>query len=107
MVNMELTEKESKKDTVESMENQMPKYPWGLSISLDNDSLEKLGMEDEDFEAGQEFTIECRVKVMGFSEDETINDGVRKCVRLQITEMEVSDGSTEPEKMAKKLYKKR
>ena|SRR5579859_5842099 len=109
MVNMELDEKEGKKESVEAMENLEPKYPWGLQISLDNESMEKLGIEDEKFKVGEEYTIECRVKVIGVNEDETINDGVRKNMRCQIVEMEWSegDGTTEPEKMAKKMYRKK
>lgn len=106
MISMELTEKESKKDTVEAMEHVEPKYPWGLSISLNDESLEKLGWEDREFKRGEEIVLEIKVKVIGFSEQDTMQ-GEMKNVQLQITEMEVEDGTTEPEKFAKKTYKKR
>ena len=105
MIDVKFTPKEGKENTAEAAEMVAPSYPWGLSISLYNDSLEKLGLTDKKFSVGDEMTIECVVKVSGVSEDETINDGTRKRVGLQITEMGVKT-DTEEDKQAKGIYKK-
>jgi hypothetical protein len=107
MINMQVDEKDAKKETIEAIENEEPKYPWGLQLNMNNDELEKLGLMDEKIKVGDEIRIEAVCKVIGVNEDETLNEGIRKNVRYQITEMEIeTEEESEPQKMAKKIYKK-
>ena len=63
-----------------------PKYPWGLSISLTQDELEKLDVDHSDWEVGNVFHLHAFAKVTSISENETENG---KCCRveLQITHL--------------------
>lgn len=63
----------------------MPKYPWGTAIRLENETLEKLGVDISDWEVGDNFEILCEVKVTSKSENDTENGGKRCCAELQIT----------------------
>jgi len=62
-----------------------PRYPWGLSLSLDNDSLEKLGLTELPA-LGAETMLVARVKVTSVSSNES-EHGASKNVSLQITAM--------------------
>ncbi len=105
MIDMKVSKKDAEKETPEAIEQTEPKYPWGLQLNMDNDELKKLDLMDEKVEVGDEMTIRAVCKVLSVSEDESLNMGTRKNIRYQITEMEI-EGDTEPEKMAKKIYKK-
>ncbi len=83
-VSMELTKKErsSREETVLS---EAPTFPFGLSVHLDEDSLEKLNVKELP-EVGTEFEMVATVKVTSVSENET-DEGTRRSVALQITDM--------------------
>ena len=116
MVDMAKTPVEIKEEKAEmavpAMEGDMPKYPWGLCISLDNESLDKLGA-DADCEVGDLVHIMAMAKVTSVSQNET-TEGTNKRVELQIVQMSVEDESTEGDEEepvrrtvgAKNLYKK-
>ena len=106
MKKMELTAKESKKDTVEAKENEMPKYPWGLSFQLNNESLKKLSLMEHPFEIGDEVEIKAMCKITSVSAYENMKEDETKCVNLQIIEMDCKpEGGME--KTAKKVYKEK
>lgn len=65
-----------------------PEYPYGLSISLDNDSLDKLDLKSLPG-VGTEMVLEAKVKVTSASVSEYEGDGERKNMSLQITDMEL------------------
>lgn len=64
-----------------------PVYPWGLQVSLDHESLERLGMEALP-DAGAVFTVTARACVTAVSQDERAGpDGTpvaHRRVELQI-----------------------
>ena len=71
------------------------KYPYGLSLTLDADSLKKLGIKDLPT-VGDEFEIEAMVRVTSVSKNASeTNDSTR--VELQITKMMIE---TEEEEKA-------
>lgn len=82
---MKLTKKD-KSDLKESaVLSEAPEFPWGLSVNLDEDSLEKLKVEKLP-EVGDEFEMIATVKATAVSENED-EDGTRRSVSLQITDM--------------------
>lgn len=102
MKNMKMDEEEAKEYSPSSMASDAPEYPYGLQISLDDSSLEKLGL-DKLPEVGAEIEIRAVAEVCSVSENKTYEGEVERRVCLQITDMEVGRGSTDA---AKELYGK-
>jgi len=100
-VNMALTKSEKSDRKKETVLSEAPEFPFGLSVHLDNDSLEKLNVEELP-EVGSEFFMNTTVKVTSVSEHET-DEGASRSVSLQITEMELlhTKGESNP---GDKLY---
>lgn len=67
-----------------------PNFPFGLMISLDNDSLAMLKM-DQLPDVGESFSMVARVEVVGTSERENNKGDSFKNVDLQITDMALED----------------
>jgi hypothetical protein len=66
-----------------------PVYPYGLSICLCNDELEKLGL-DASCEVGDMITMECLAKVTSVSKNDT-TEGTKTRVELQIVAIATED----------------
>ncbi len=64
MVSMKRSEKDKRKDMGEpcGIESVAPDYPWGLTLNLGTDELEKLGLKTMPA-LGTEMTITAKVKV--------------------------------------------
>lgn len=106
---MKLSRKEAQADTVEASEQMAPQYPWGLSYSLNEEVLDKLGDSIDDYEVGETYYLYAKCKVTGKSEHEYENGPPRLCVDLQITDLliEDTDGDEEQEKkptIGERLY---
>lgn len=67
------------------------KYPYGLSVSLENESLEKLGLKNLP-KAGTIMTLTAQVKVRSV-EDRDSEEGSRRSMSLQITSMSLEGGT--------------
>lgn len=69
----------------------VPSYPWGLSVSLEEESLSKLGMDKRMLTVGETLQIVCMMRVTSVSESESErSDGSKNSccrVELQITDM--------------------
>lgn len=93
MVSMAHTPEEAKEEAAEMMPAtaSVPKYPYGLCISLDDDSLEKLGLAGDLPQVGDvvQFTAMARVTSASQNERETgEGKAEQECrVELQITDM--------------------
>lgn len=61
----------------------VPKYPYGTSISLDEKVLEKMGVDYSDWKVGDIFHIHAMAKVTSISEHES-QDGEKCCVSMQL-----------------------
>lgn len=92
LVSMKTTKKE--KDMLEpsvGSHSERPVYPYGLEISLNEESIEKLGLSSLP-QVGTEGTIFAKVKVTRVSETEDERNGKtikRKNLELQITDLSV------------------
>lgn len=104
LVDMKLDPKERKKEAELTWEP--PLYPYGLSISLDDEALEKLAMSDLP-DVGDTMTLTARVCVTSVSASEN-GVGARRNVSLQIEALGLSDevDSDDEDDPADKLYKK-
>ena len=65
-----------------------PEFPYGLSLELDETSLKLLGI-DKLPKVGSVLEIEARVVVKSTSERTQEGEGLKRCVSLQITDMEI------------------
>ncbi len=86
------------KETMPSLgmsRSEVNRYPYGLSISLDQDDLDKLGM-DADCAAGDMLHLHALAKVSSVSTNDT-ESGMRCRIELQITHLEVEDEDAENE----------
>jgi hypothetical protein len=103
LVSMKIDPKEREKKYAESAIVDRPAYPYGLSIHLDDDALEKLGLSKLP-EVGTELALVAVVDVTSVSENDSGAGAVRSA-SLQITSM-----CLEAKKAAKstveKLYSK-
>lgn len=86
MIDMSITPDE-RKDSMPAIADanpeNMPRYPFGLAIRFDDESLKKLEVDIGDWEVGDSFDLTCEAKVTSKSEHDT-NDGKKCCVELQI-----------------------
>lgn len=90
MTNMALTKTERKTSTDMAVESEKPKYPFGLEVRLDDETLSKLGVEELP-KVGMKLILEARVVVESVSEAERTNRKPQRHVGLQITDMSLSE----------------
>lgn len=90
LVDMKRTKKEAKDNSPEVAKSSMEeKYPWGLSITLEKESLEKLGIDVSKCGIGDKVMIEAECEVSNISMSERIKGQDQKTLGLQITRMAV------------------
>lgn len=97
LIDMQLTPEEAKEATAccsDGGEKEGPKYPWGLSISLGDEVLEKLGISTLP-QVGQRMKLVAVVEVCSTSQYNN-QDGTDKGVSLQITQMGLEGDTPDP-----------
>ena len=102
LINMKMKSKEAE-EIMESKAMDGPKYPYGLSLHLDMDTLEKLGMVELP-EVGKEMSLMAKVKVESTHQCQNMSGEENKSMSLQITDMAL-EAVKEPTDIVKKLYK--
>lgn len=93
MRNLSLSEKEKNEGAGHSIVADSPKYPYGLSLSLDPETVKKLELGV--VQVGQKMMALCMVEVTRVSSESTWGDSKELSVTLQITDMEVRPGKEE------------
>lgn len=94
MIDMKMSKEEAKEygeSPVTSDSENQERYPWCLRFDLNDEVLEKCGVETLP-SVGDEMTITCKVKVIGTRQSATQNTDNRS-VELQITELDLPIGS--------------
>lgn len=91
--------------------SEISQYPWGLTLTLTHDELEKLGVDISNFEVGDMFHLAAMTKVTSVSENET-EAGKCSRVELQIVALGAESEDAENEQISRKKaatirYKKR
>lgn len=84
-------------DEREIKASSVPLYPYGLCISLEEDSLKKLGLDGAGAEPGDGIQLIAMAKVTNASAREQADGSTRRCVELQITHMALGPEHTEVE----------
>ena len=87
LINMQNTPAEAQQ-MVNPSATEAPRYPWGLNICLNDDSLEKLGVKALPA-VGTEVTIIAKATVAATRENATEGDGTHSSMDLQITDMQL------------------
>lgn len=96
MEDMKLTKKEKKESGDLCCSHSSQEYPWGLSITLEETALKKLGIKNLP-EAGEQ----CRIKAIGIvtSVSSSASDKeARRSISIQITELDAGFDSGEFDK---------
>lgn len=96
---IDMAKSESAAETTPLMP-QENKYPYGLQITLDTESLQKLGVDHSDWEIGDVFPLDILAKVVSKSANESENGGNYCSVSLQITHI----GAEEAEESSSEAY---
>lgn len=104
---MAYTKAEAKEEQAEETgTGDLPKYPWCLSLYLNDEVLKKLGM-DAMPGVGTDLLLTAKVQVTGTSTRQNLDSEAENCVDLQITAMDLSKSMTTDERQmraAGKLY---
>lgn len=109
MTSMALTAEEAKREYGDCApcsadgEDNGPKYPWGLSICLSNESLQKLGIGL--IPVGTEVVIMAKAQITGTSERERLKGEKTQDMDIQLTAIDLAIGTGGPVD-AGKLYPK-
>ena len=105
LTNMQLSTEEAKtEDGAPDAAENGPRYPYGLCLYLDKDSMEKLGITDLP-EVGASISIIARADVTSISARKSQGGEDSKSIDLQITDLSI--GGAGPDlmtKSAKMLY---
>lgn len=93
MANLQLTKEEAKEEMGEMCGGDMPMFPCGTSLYLDDDTLKKVGLTELP-KVGTSMPGQVVMKVTGTSQraymDKDGKEEMRTCVDLQITDMELA-----------------
>ncbi len=90
---MKVTKAEAKAEAAEAIgaADTQPEFPWGLSIAIDDDTMQKLGMTTVPT-TGKRFTITALAVVTNTSQYSTVGKDGESSFSLQITAMELMPG---------------
>lgn len=70
----------------------MPMYPWGLELRLNDDIIKKLGVTLPD--VGGEVIITAKASITGKNARKEADGDTKSSMELQITDMEISASTT-------------
>ena len=90
MAMIDMKQKPEREEAPGAIEAEQPQYPYGLSISLEKDQLEKLGITELP-KVGDKMMVHANAIVKTVSAYDT-QSGSDQRVELQITEMELAAG---------------
>jgi hypothetical protein len=107
LVSMKITkaDRDARMEMSAPSEKDAPAYPWGLSLNLDTDVLDKLDVDLDDYKVGETVTLCVQCEVTSLSINETRGSGENKSLGLQITDLGfMDDESEDAESKTKALY---
>lgn len=77
-----------------------PEYPWGLNVTLNKETLDKLGKSITDFAIGSEHTVAVVMKVQDLSKNVSENYD-SESVGLVITQMDLGEVKSDAARASK------
>lgn len=98
LISMKLTPKEQKDQTDSCCDVAPREFPWGLQLSLDADTLEKLNTGV--LKVGEEvlvFAVATVKSIRSFEDDS--NDEIDTSMELQITDLGIAEKTSRAERM--------
>ena len=99
MVNMQMSAEEAREYSEPTPPDEQPRYPYGLCLDLDDDSLAKLGITSLPA-VGATMTMTAKVTVTRTGAYQTQGSDQEMSLGLQITDMELSDpGRTQADRI--------
>lgn len=98
MVSMKTTKKEGL--TEEAKDYEEPEYPYGTSITINDEKIAALGLDKA--AVGNEMMITAKVKVTSKSEYDSEDSGKNASIEMQITDIMVEAG--DKESLSDKMY---
>jgi len=93
LINMQMSAEEAKEYTEPSLAEQ-PKYPWGLCITLNDESLDKLNVKTLPT-VETVVTIIAKATVSRISENQTQGGESERSMDLQITDLQLDGLETD------------
>ena len=93
LVNMAMSDEERQEQYGDDASPDLPKYPYGLRLDLDDDALEKLGITSLP-DVGTKMMITCQVEVCSTGAYQTAGSEKETSLGLQITDMEIGNSPT-------------
>jgi hypothetical protein len=70
-----------------AVKSERPEYPWGLQLNLENESIEKLGLDISKMHPGQTGKLICEFEIRRIGNEKMADGKERKELSLQITSM--------------------
>lgn len=111
MVDLRRTEEEKEKSFKETSycsPSSQPDYPYGLCLSFDQETLEKLNMDNDDVCVGDMIHLHAMAKVTSVSRNDNETLGPQCRIELQLTNIapmeDESDEDDEEKGILSKLY---
>lgn len=96
MTDMRLSPSEAEDSIMPSTsDNDAPAYPYGLSICLTDDELDKLDMSGEDVSVGDMLHLHALARVTSVSSTDTEGGGKRTRIELTLTNIAVPESEDE------------
>lgn len=97
LIDMKYSQKEKVEESKENVPSadSMPDYPYGLTINLEKEQLDKLGLTE--YEVGDELNISAVGKITMVRSSERENDPEEASVTIQITQLELQDADEQAE----------
>lgn len=99
MVNMKMAAKEAATPSTVIGPAEEPEYPYGLALTLDDDSLKKLGLSVDGLKVGQAMELHARAEVKSLSKSESEGEQ-HQSVGLQITDLGMGPAAKRDGEMA-------
>lgn len=105
MINMAMSAAEAKEESVPcaSDPSELPKYPYGLEVQLDDNSMEKLGISKLP-DVGYVMQMTCMVTVTNVRSSQAQDNEPEQSMSLQITDMQLDAPMMDNSARAAKLY---
>jgi hypothetical protein len=89
LTNMKIKKKKVRNEAMALPDENRERYPYGLEVSLNDESLRKLGLDVKDYDVKENLKLVCKAKITRLSSNENL-EGEDNHMSLQITDLSVT-----------------